>query len=516
MPNVTTGPRPIGATALALFLTLLAVALALPSASVAAPEGGSESLTISPSSGAFPKTTVGTQSSTREFDVANEGEEEASVGYVAIEVGDTSDFNLNSSCGGTVYPGGHCSVWVTFAPGSVGEKQATLVIHFNDGRPDQPFALTGTSVPPQFELSPAGHDFGVQWVHSGTDTTFQLSNGGEAPAQVGNLEISEGSNAFSTGWSDCWGRWLQPGEACSVQVWFNPHDTVAYSGQLRAGTNGYSFTAELSGAGGRVIVEAFPNPVEFGSATVGAAGSTRTIVLTNSGDLPGAFFIAVVAGGDAGSFQLLDENCTDAPVMPSASCTAHVRFNPQSVGARSARLALFGEGEGGNMVMLRGEGVLPAASLAPSVLDFGQRAVGTRSSGHYFTVRNDGTTQLELGGATIVGSDLDQFILAGDTCSGAVLGAGEECLLAVRFGPDGIGFKAATLRVSAGARAFSASLTGLGVARRPAAKAQRSTGQSRRLRRRSRHSKAQGKASARCRLHRCRATLASRVTAQGG
>jgi len=82
----------------------------------------------------------------------------------------------------------------------------------------------------------------------------------------------------------------------------------------------------------------------------------RTITLTNNGNFEGGFFIAVIAGGDVASFQLVDENCTGIPVAPGASCTAHVRFTPQSTGPKAARLAFFGDSEGGTMVGLTGVG----------------------------------------------------------------------------------------------------------------------------------------------------------------
>lgn len=517
MPKTIAMPRPIGATLLVFLLTLLAVAFALPAASVAAPEGSGEPLTLSPATGGLPKTTVGTQSSAQEFDVANNGGEGVDIGSVKLEAGDTSDFNLGSNCGGTLSPGQHCTLWITFVPSSVGEKQATLAIHFNDGRPDQLLALSGSAVSPQLAFTPDTYDFGIRWVNSGSDTTFQLANTGEAPVQVGNLDVIGDSGSFGTGSSDCWGRWLQPSETCAVQVWFNPHDTVAYSAQLRANTNGFSFTADLSGAGGRAIVEPSSNPVDFGSAAVGTFSPVRAITLTNSGDLPGAFFIAVIAGGASGSFDLVDEDCTSTPVMPAASCTVNVRFSPQGVGVKSARLALFGEGEGGTMVMLTGAGTAsatPAMTLMPSSIDFGRQTIGTKSSGHYLSFHNDGAAPVELGSAAIVGDDLDQFKLAGDTCSGTILAAGGECLLRVRFTPDSTGAKAATLRIDGEEGALSASLAGLGIARRGV----KSSGGSRhpnRLQRRFRHGTALSVSSARCYAHRCRMTVSPRAIAKG-
>ncbi len=324
----------------------------------------------------------------------------------------------------------------------------------------------GGAPPAQLSFQPGSYDFGTQWVYQGSEAGFQLTNAGEAPVQLGGLDIvGPDSNVFWTGSNDCWngpGGWIEPGQSCWVQVYFQPQDTVSYEASLRATVNGEAFTAALSGRGGRAVVEADANPFDFGAETVGASGPVRTITLTNSGDLPGAFFIAVIAGGDAGSFQLVDENCSGEPVPPAASCVAHVRFRPQGSGPKVARLALFGNDEGGTMIALTGEGVAAAATLAPGTFDFGEEAAGGRGPAHAFAVRNEGSAPLELGAVALVGADPDQFALAGDDCTGTLLAAGEECLLRVRFAPDSAGAKAATLRVGSAAGAFTSSLGGRG------------------------------------------------------
>ena len=148
--------------------------------------------------------------------------------------------------------------------------------------------------------------------------------------------------------------------------------------------------------------------------------------------------------------------------MPSASCTAQVRFRPQDAGPKAAYMAFFGDNDGGAMVGLKGEGVAPAVTLAPSAFDFGLQAAGSKSEGHAFAVRNDGATALDLGAVAIVGADLDQFALAGDECTGETLAPGAECLVRVRFTPDSAGVKAAKLRIASDSGTFLAALSGAG------------------------------------------------------
>jgi hypothetical protein len=456
MPTFTARPKQ---TSIAVSLLLAVAALVAPGTAYTAP-GEPLPLTVSPSPATFPKTTVGHYTSA-EFQVTNEGSEETWIEGVGIEGADSGSFVFNgTNCGGPFAPGQQCSVWVSFAPGSTGAKQAALSVRA--GGYQESFELSGEAVPPQLSFQPDSYDFGLRYVNSGSaNADFQLTNTGEARVQLNNLDvIGPGREAFWTGWSDCWQGPLDPGQSCSVQVGFGPRDVTSYTAAVRAGVNGYSFTAELTGAGGRPVVEAEANPVEFGAATVAGAGVVRTITLANSGDLPASFFIGVIAGGDAGSFELLDEDCSAEPLMPAGTCTAHVRFAPASPGPKVARLAFFGETEGGTMVFLRGEGIAPAAILEPSEFEFGTRRAGTRSAAHDFLVRNDGTTPLALGATSLTGVDPDQFSVAGDECTDAVLAPGAGCEVRVRFAPHGAGAKTAQLRVAVDGGALTAALSG--------------------------------------------------------
>ncbi|HEV7483300.1 MAG TPA: choice-of-anchor D domain-containing protein [Solirubrobacterales bacterium] len=444
---------------------LVLAILALPATALAAPpEGSGLPLVVTPSPVGFEKTTVGSQSQAVGVDLFNEGEEEAPIDKIAIEGEDAAAFNLNNNGCGTIFQNQHCGLWFTFMPNSAGEKHAVVVIAFNNGRPPESFELVGTAVEPRLTFSPPSYDFGLQRVYENRNTNLQLTNSGEATVQLNNLEMLGGSGSFWTGNSNCWSQSLQPGQSCYVEVSFSPQDALAYSAELRATVNGFGFTTALSGEGGRAVIEATPNPADFGALTVGAVGATQTITVTNSGNIPAGFFIGIVAGGDSASFQLLSENCTGAELMPSSSCTAQVRFRPQDAGPKAAYMAFFGDNDGGAMIGLKGEGVAAAATLLPDAFDFGAQAAGSRGDDHDFVVRNEGTTALDLGAVAIVGGDRDQFTLAGDECDGETLAPGAECLVRVRFAPDSEDAKTARLRISTPGGTLNAALSGLGVA----------------------------------------------------
>ena len=215
--------------------------------------------------------------------------------------------------------------------------------------------------PPQLAIEPDHYDFGLQPLNRGSrETSFQLRNVGSEAFQVGSPQIvGPGQEAFWAGYSSCYGSNLQPGESCWVQVSFGPRDAIEYAAQFRVSVGSYSFAADLTGVGGRATFAPDSNPTDFGSAKVGSAGTTREIRITNTGNMPGGVFIAVIAGGAIGSFQILDENCTGIELAPAATCTLQVRFQPVSEGVKKAMLGLFGESEGPTPIVLTGVGTAP-------------------------------------------------------------------------------------------------------------------------------------------------------------
>ncbi len=375
MSKLVPSRRKAVATFLALSLALVAT-LALPATGAAAEEDAL--LAFSPAPAGFAKTTVGAESQPQAVDVHNVSGAAVAIDSVGFGGADAADFKFAGGGGGCGWleADQHCTALVSFAPGSTGAKTATLSAQLKEA-PEQTLELSGEAVPVQLAFTPGSHDFGIQRVNRGEGSAnFQLTNTGEASTQLGGTGIGgKDTNNFWTngGGSDCsGGRWLAPGESCGIQVGFNPWDTVAYEAELQAYAYGATFSAALSGFGGRAMLLADVSPLDFGALPVGSAGPVTPIVLTNHGNLPANVFIAVIAGGSVASFQLIDEDCTMGPIAPGESCTAEVRFTPQVSGPKSARLAFFGDDDGGAMALLSGEGLEPAtpdiAATAPEDL----------------------------------------------------------------------------------------------------------------------------------------------------
>jgi hypothetical protein len=365
-------PRASAAVASVVLSIAFVAALVFPAAGFAADD---PLLSFSPAPVGFAKTTVGAESQPQVVDVYNVSGAAVAIDSVGFSGADAADFKFAGGGGGCGWleADQHCTTWVSFAPGSAGPKAATLSVKLQEA-PEQMVELSGEAVPAQLAFTPGSHDFGIQRVNRGEGSTnFQLTNAGEAPAQLGGLGIGgPDTNNFWTNGGDCGpGSWLAPGESCGVQVGFNPWDTVAYEAELQAHAYGATFSAALSGFGGRTLLLPDSDTIEFGAVPVGSVGEVTPIVLTNHGNLPASVFIAVIAGGSVASFQLIDEDCTWGPIAPGESCTAEVRSTPQVVGPKTARLALFGDDDGGAMALLSGEGLEPSTPDIPGAAPAG-------------------------------------------------------------------------------------------------------------------------------------------------
>lgn len=451
-------------TTLALLVALFA--LALPAAAVAAPNEGPGTVTIAPTPLEVPPATVGAEGERLAVDISYEGDGEAAIDKLTLLGEEAGEFASNGSDCDVLTSGQHCTAWFALKPTSLGEKQATLEVRFQGDRPAETRPIFGAAVAPSLSFDPASLDFGPVWAGRGGYSYLQLQNTGAAPVNLESLWIQGADPGnFSIGDNGCIGpsgAIMNPGATCSVQVNFQPWDLRPYEATFVARANGVEFSAGLSGEGGSAELVPDSNPLDFGFLTVGEHSAVRTVTLSNEGNLPGSFFIAIVAGGDTGSFELLSEDCSGRGIEPGQSCSVQLRFKPTSAGPKTARLAMFGESDGGSMVFLEGLAAPAAIELSSASLDLGDQQAGTRGSARTVWLSNEGAAAASVDRIDLTGADTDQFVLAGDECSDTTLEPGASCALRVRFAPDSAGPKAATLRVRGGFGVRRAALSGTG------------------------------------------------------
>lgn len=204
---------------------------------------------------------------------------------------------------------------------------------------------------------------------------------------------------------------------------------------------------------------------DFGDALVSTVSSPVSFIIDNDGGQPTGALALTLGGADPGSFDLSASACQGTTLAAGASCTVTISFMPGNAGARTASLTVSGAPGGTVVSNLSGRGALPGSlGVLPASHPFGNAATGTQSAAQTFTVRNNGGVATSTVMVALTGSDLGQFSLGSDGCSGAPLAAAASCDIVVRFAPSSQGSFAASLSVSAtdGGTAI-ASLTGTGV-----------------------------------------------------
>jgi Abnormal spindle-like microcephaly-assoc'd, ASPM-SPD-2-Hydin/WD40-like Beta Propeller Repeat len=279
---------------------------------------------------------------------------------------------------------------------------------------------------------------------------IELTNTGIARMQVDDVSIS-GPDLASFRISDdtCTGASLAPGSACDLLVHFGPDRLGEHTATLNFGDDAplSPQTVSLSGEGVSPVA-LDPDPVAFGPVPIATESTPRTVTLRNISSASVVVNGVAVAGADAEVFAIGDDTCTGANIETGGSCTVTVRFHPDRVGARAARLEFSDDARGSpHSVALSGTGVSPVA-LSPSSIAF------PPSPDHYdgairtVTLTNVAPDDLTIGAVALRGADVGSFILRGNTCSGRTPASGQSCTVQVRFRPLGAGAKRASLRFS--------------------------------------------------------------------
>jgi hypothetical protein len=155
--------------------------------------------------------------------------------------------------------------------------------------------------------------------------------------------------------------------------------------------------------------------------------------------------------------------------------TGAITYPPQSGSPEGETSVFVKNGKSGLFVLQTnrtGNGVLygigelqvaAQATVSPISITYPSQKVGTASSAHRVTLKNNLSTALTIQPTTFTGADPSDFVVATTTC-GVSLAAKSSCTIGVVFKPAATGPRAATLNVtdSASSSPQTVSLTGIG------------------------------------------------------
>jgi hypothetical protein len=213
-------------------------------------------VTVTPTSGAFGSSPVGSPTAAQLFTVTNSGGETIGPISAGISGADAADFAIGAvgTCGPALTGGKSCSIDVTFTPSLNGNESATLTVEANPGATTPiTVPLTGIGTQAALTVNPGNFSFGAIPVGTTVAETFIVTNSGTATSGVPALTLDGGQAALfavvTDGGESCTAA-IGPGDSCSVQVTFTPTSAGLDTAQLDVTANPGGFAqATLSGTG---------------------------------------------------------------------------------------------------------------------------------------------------------------------------------------------------------------------------------------------------------------------------
>jgi hypothetical protein len=312
-------------------------------------------------------------------------------------------------------------------------------------------------------------DFGAVVVASrSASATLTLTNGGDvATGALVTSRDGDGAAQFTVDSDGCAGQTLAPGGHCSLAVRFEPSAAGDARATLRVGgMPGGSGEVALSGSGvpaGALSIS--PPEVSFGGVAVGADSGDNVFTIKNGGSEPSGAVTVGLNGKDGTEFVIAKTDC-GASLPPNGTCSATVRFHPNSTTSKVASLVASATPGGSGVAALSGVGLgPPVLGLSPSPQDFGSVVVAGSSANFAFEVSNTGGQP--SGPLMIVSANATEFPIVANECGSAPLAAGARCAVTLKMVPGGTGTRSGMLTVSggmSGGGSSSSMLTGTGIA----------------------------------------------------
>ena len=232
---------------------------------------------------------------------------------------------------------------------------------------------------------------------------------------------------------------LAPGAQCTITVTFTPQASGVRKADVEIIDSAPGSPQYITLSGSTSPVGIAPSELAFGNQQVNVASSAQALTVTNNGST------AVTISGVAASGAFSETNdCTNAPLQPTANCVVNVVFTPIAPGPNVGAVAITDNAPGSpQVVMLTGAGAaVPAVTLSPTSLNFPGQSVGTASAIQTITMTNTGSTLLTITSIVTTGD----FSQTNSCPTGLAVGA--NCIISVVFTPTAAGSRSGSLTIT--------------------------------------------------------------------
>jgi streptogramin lyase len=315
-----------------------------------------------------------------------------------------------------------------------------------------PFQITGTAHPTAITAGPDGK---VYFVDQGNNAIGQITTAGAFVEFPLTTSLAFGANAAPFG--------ITSGP--DNNIWFTEQSAagVGKIGKLTITTVAPTPTLAIS-----------PNPLTFGSQTIGTTSTAATAVITPTGGT--VTYTAITLGGtNPSDFQVNTSNCVlNTPT--TLPCTVTATFAPggTAAGVRTATVSFADNATGSPQVLNLsgtaatggGGGTTGTFSPSPTSVAFGASPLGVPSAAVPVVFTNSTTGTVTVGTATLTGANPGDFKILSDGCSTKTIAIGATCTISLEFLPGTAGNRTANLNVPDTAGTQVVPLTGTGLAAR--------------------------------------------------
>ncbi len=180
-----------------------------------------------------------------------------------------------------------------------------------------------------------------------------------------------------------------------------------------------------------------PTALDFGNTPIGTTSPSRSVALTNTGDVPLEIGSVTIHEDAYASFHVAEDGCSSQTLPAGATCEVGVELRPLVRGAVAARLRITDNSTSTpHDVTLSGFGTKPVAVASPSSVTFAPRELGSGNAEAPVSLTNDGDADLHVASVDLPGGSI--FTVGSDSCSGATLKPGESCTVTVVFTPTSV------------------------------------------------------------------------------
>lgn len=374
---------------------------------------------------------------------------------------------LDTCFAATLHPGDTCQLAARFFPSALGPAAGSISLGSDVGSPDPLVVqLTGTGTP-NLVATPTSVNFGsvVQGSFS-SGQTVTLQNLGTAAVSLDSFTVS---SPFVLSTNGC-GSSLAGGASCNVVLQFHPDALGTRLGSLHVASNAAGGPADVSLSGVGVMAPSTASLSatghDFGSIGIGTSSVPWTLLVSDNG--PGPIDVSAVTlnGANPADYAILSDSCSGVTLSQGGSCSVALAFQPSAAGSRTANVVVTHSGDNSPLSAgLSGVGVASAVTLSANELAFKNTKIGATSASKTVTVTNAGPGRLDVSGVTIGGPAGGDFLVTGNTCTGAHLMPHASCSVSVAFKPTAKRTRIGTLSIADNATTSpqNVALTGDGV-----------------------------------------------------